>query len=99
LSIFVVTDVHLPSQTVLEKSKTLLTDSDGLPPEKIVPTVGLNSAPRSPCRAPRAALGSYASALVGKIVVDGMELLFWDLGGQVSLRRSVIIAGARVQPT
>lgn len=51
--------------TLLEQSKTMFTDARGLPPEKIVPTVGLN---------------------IGRLVMGGIELLVWDLGGQATLR-------------
>ena len=51
--------------TLLEQSKTMFTDARGLPPDKIVPTVGLN---------------------IGRLVMGGIELLIWDLGGQATLR-------------
>lgn len=51
--------------TLLEQSKTMFTDTRGLPPDKIVPTVGLN---------------------IGRLVMGGIELLIWDLGGQSTLR-------------
>ena len=51
--------------TLLEQSKTMFTDARGLPPDKIVPTVGLN---------------------IGRLVMGGVELLIWDLGGQATLR-------------
>ena len=51
--------------SLLEQSKTLFTDARGLPPDKIVPTVGLN---------------------IGRVVMSGVELLIWDLGGQATLR-------------
>eukprot|EP01043_Picozoa_sp_COSAG02_P075862 COSAG02_NODE_15837_length_1137_cov_3.314725_2_plen_167_part_01 len=43
----------------------MFTDARGLPPDKIVPTVGLN---------------------IGRLVMGGVELLIWDLGGQATLR-------------
>lgn len=50
---------------VLERLKTLYTQSIGLDPGKILPTVGLN---------------------VGRLEAYGINLIFWDLGGQSGLR-------------
>lgn len=36
----------IPEQTFLEKVKTLFTDTPGLDPERIAPTIGQNSASR-----------------------------------------------------
>ncbi|XP_034692500.1 ADP-ribosylation factor-related protein 1-like [Vitis riparia] len=51
--------------TLLEKLKALYTNLEGLPPDRIVPTVGLN---------------------IGRVELSNTKLVFWDLGGQPSLR-------------
>ncbi|GAM20273.1 hypothetical protein SAMD00019534_034480 [Acytostelium subglobosum LB1] len=51
--------------TLLEEIKTKYTKTPGLPPQSIIPTVGLN---------------------IGRIIIDSIKLIFWDLGGQVDLR-------------
>ncbi|EFA78929.1 ARF-like protein [Heterostelium album PN500] len=51
--------------TLLEEIKTKYTKTPGLPPQSIIPTVGLN---------------------IGRIIIDNVKLIFWDLGGQIDLR-------------
>ena len=74
---------YIRAQTLLEKIKTLYTDTPGLSPDKIAPTVGQNSeyysnlVQHSSCLIQRA---------VGKITLPSTILKFWDLGGQRGIR-------------
>eukprot|EP01104_Vermistella_antarctica_P018958 TRINITY_DN721_c0_g1_i1.p1 TRINITY_DN721_c0_g1~~TRINITY_DN721_c0_g1_i1.p1 ORF type:complete len:231 (-),score=27.79 TRINITY_DN721_c0_g1_i1:88-780(-) len=51
--------------SLLEKVKSIFQNIEGLPPDRICPTVGLN---------------------IGRLDVDNVKVIMWDLGGQVSLR-------------
>ena len=69
-------------QTLLEQIKTLYTNTPGLSPDKIAPTVGQNSRPSLQALV-------YLLMLrrtVGKITFSSTILKFWDLGGQRGIR-------------
>lgn len=79
-----------PTQTLLEKIKTIYNDTPGLSPDKIAPTVGQNSThlrllchPR--CLSQTINLSSSLHA-AGKIALPSAVLQFWDLGGQRGIR-------------
>jgi hypothetical protein len=77
--------------TMLEKIKKLFGNQEGIPPDKIPPTIGMNCnffffSPRFVhiyCF-PRSIRYLYLCSKVAKVRYRGSEVIFWDLGGQVS---------------
>ena len=81
------------TQTLLEKIKTLYNDTPGLPPDKIVPTVGQNSTHYSRFSARNLFTKTSHTHIfflfirtAGKISLPSALLQFWDLGGQRGIR-------------
>ena len=82
--------------TLLERIKTHYGNSQGLAPEKIPPTIGMNrklfilsciafisllSNVFNTCK------NSKISSIVAKIKYKGSQVVFWDLGGQNKMRK------------
>ncbi len=63
---------------MLEQVKFIYLKSPPLPADKMIPTVGLNGTHMLHTR--------YIYILVAKVELPTSKLIFWDLGGQVTLR-------------
>ncbi|RQM24603.1 hypothetical protein B5M09_002779 [Aphanomyces astaci] len=64
--------------TLLEQLKTMFGKKAGIPLDKIPPTVGLNSTYNVTC------IMSHAQSAVAKVDISRTNVIFWDLGGQLS---------------
>jgi GTPase SAR1 family protein len=76
------------SQSLLESIKAIYSHLKPLSPDKIMPTVGLNSAQINYSFSFFFFLfvADFSLFSVGRLETNSSKLVFWDLGGQVGLR-------------